>query len=44
MPIGISVIENILSIALTFLAFEASEEGGLITLLLLLIAMGNAKA
>ncbi len=43
-PIGVVIIEDFLSIALTFLAFEAPEEGGIIALLLLWISIRSAKA
>ena len=43
-PIGMVIVEDVLSIALVFFAFEAPQEGGLIALLLLWIAIRSATA
>lgn len=44
MPIGIVIMEDVLSIALVLFAFEAPQEGGLIALMLLWIAIRSATA
>ena len=43
-PLWVAITEDVLSIALTFLAFEAPEEGGLIALILLWISIRSATA